>query len=152
GLGSECRDLPGFVVLNSGLIPPGGVDCFTSGFLPASYQGSVFKAGDVPVPNVAPSPGQGRKLELLRSLDEGVLGRVGHHDALEPGIANYELGARMQTAIPELADIAGESKATRALYGLDDPYEPARIYGRQCLVARRLVERGVRFVEVLCPA
>ncbi len=152
GLGSECRDLPGFVVLNSGLIPPGGVDCFTNGFLPASYQGSIFRAGDTPVANASPSPGQARKLDLLRTLDGGVLDRVGHHDALEASIANYELAARMQTAIPELTAIAGESKATRDLYGFDDPFEPTRIYARQCLVARRLVERGVRFVEVLCPA
>ncbi len=114
GLGSECRNLPGFVVLNSGLIPPGGVDCFTSGFLPASYQGSIFKAGNVPVANVEPSPNQARKLDLLRTLDQGVLGRVGDHDALEAAIANYELAARMQTAIPELTNLHGESRATRS--------------------------------------
>jgi hypothetical protein len=151
GLGSECRDLPGFVVLNCGLIPPGGVDCFNSGFLPASYQGSVFKAGETPVANITPVGDQGRKLDLLRRLDRGVLGRLGHHDALEAAIANYELAARMQTAVPGLTAIEGESKVTRDLYGLDDPYPPARLYARQCLVARRLVERGVRFVEVLCP-
>jgi hypothetical protein len=152
GLGSECRDLPGFVVLNSGLIPPGGVDCFNSGFLPASYQGSIFGAGDVPLANVTPAPDQARKLELIRSLDSGVIGRVGHHDALEAAVANYELAARMQTAVPELTDLAGESRATRALYGLDDEFAATRTYGHQCLMARRLVERGVRFVEVLCPA
>ncbi len=152
GLGSECRDLPGFVVLNSGLIPPGGLDCFNSGFLPASYQGSVFKAGKIPVANVEPAPGQKRELELLRSLDSGVIGRIGQHDAIEAAIANYELAAKMQTAVPDLADLTGESRPTRDLYGLDDPYAPTRIYAHQCLVARRLVERGVRFVEVLCPS
>jgi hypothetical protein len=151
GLGSESRDLPGFVVLQCDLVPPGGADCYGSGFLPASYQGSVFKASETPVANIRPSARQGAKLDLLRSLDRGTLDRSGHDDAIESAIANYELAARMQTAVPGLVDLAGESKATRELYGLDDPYGPARTYGRQCLMARRLVERGVRFVEVLCP-
>jgi hypothetical protein len=151
GLGSECRNLPGFVVLNSGLIPPGGADCFTNGFLPASYQGSVFKAGDTPVANIKPSGGQAAKLELLRKLDRENLEHLGHNDAIESAISNYELAGRMQTAVPDLVEIRGESKATRDLYGLDAAYAPTRLYGRQCLVARRLVERGVRFVEVLCP-
>ena len=152
GLGSESEDLPGFVVLSCGMIPPGGSDNFGNGFLPATYQGSVFKAGPEPVANVSPSPGQARKLGLLKALDAEALDRIGHHDALEAAIANDELAARMQLAVPELMEIGGESRATRALYGLDDPYAPARMYGRNCLTARRLVERGVRFVEVLCPA
>ncbi|HEU5118785.1 MAG TPA: DUF1501 domain-containing protein, partial [Isosphaeraceae bacterium] len=86
------------------------------------------------------------------SLDQGVIGRIGEHDAIEAAIANYELAAKMQTAVPDLADLGGESKRTRELYGLDDPYPPTRLYAHQCLVARRLVERGVRFVEVLCPS
>jgi hypothetical protein len=151
GLGSECAELPGFVVLNSGLIPPGGVDCFTSGFLPASYQGSVFKAGSNPIENVVPSPGQARKLEAIRSLDRGLLGRIGKNQALEAAIANYELAAQMQTSIPELLDLRDESALTKKRYCLEDTNEATRLYGRQCLIARRLVERGVRFVEVLCP-
>jgi hypothetical protein len=151
GLGTENRDLPAFVVLDSGLIPPGGSDCFTSGFLPASFQGSIFKAGGSPVENVRPSSNQARKLALLSRLEQGVPQRLGDHDAIEAAIGNYELAARMQVSIPTLVDIDGESRPTRALYGLDDDFPPARIYGRQCLVARRLVERGVRFVEVLCP-
>jgi hypothetical protein len=151
GLGSESRNLPGFVVLNSGLIPPGGADCFTNGFLPASYQGSVFKAGDTPVANIRPVGDQRAKLGLIHALDRETLDRVGHNDAMESAIANYELAGRMQTAVPELVEISRESKATRALYGLDDPYPQTQLYGRQCLTSRRLVERGVRFVEVLCP-
>ncbi len=155
GLGSECRDLPGFVVLNGGLIPPGGVDCFGSGFLPASYQGSVFRAEGQPVANIRPTEAGGdaqkRKLALMRTLDRDVLDRVGRHDALEASISNYELAFKMQTSVPGLMDLAGESKATQKLYGLDDEYGPTRIFGRECLVARRLVERGVRFVELLCP-
>ena len=151
GLGSESRDLPGFVVLNSGLIPPGGLDCFNSGFLPASFQGSIFKAGDTPVANIKPAGDQRAMLGLLRLLDREAIERVGTNDAMESAIANYELAGRMQTAVPDLVEIVGESKATRDLYGLDDPYPQTRLYGRQCLVARRMVERGVRFVEVLCP-
>ncbi len=156
GLGSECQDLPGFVVLNGGLIPPGGLDCFNSGFLPAAYQGSVFKPDRTPVADIAPTEptaaDQQKKLALLRSLDRGVLGRLGHHDSLEAAISNYELAFRMQSAVPELMSLDGESRATQALYGLDDPYPPTRIFARECLIARRLVERGVRFVELLCPS
>jgi hypothetical protein len=148
--------LPGFVVLNGGLIPPGGVDCFNSGFLPAAFQGSIFKPGDAPLANITPaepSPAhQRRKLELLRTLDHGVLGRMGHHDGVEAAIANYELAFRMQAAVPELMSDRGESAATRQLYGFDDPYPPTQIFARECLIARRLVERGVRFVELLCPS
>ena len=155
GLGSECRDLPGFVVLNGGLIPPGGVDCFGSGFLPASYQGSIFKAEGAPVANIrrleAAPEAQSRKLTLMRQLDRDVLDRVGHHDQLEASIANYELAFKMQTAVPGLMDLAGETTETKKLYGLDDEYAPTRIFARECLVARRLIERGVRFVELLCP-
>jgi hypothetical protein len=155
GLGSENRDLPGFVVLNGGLIPPGGIDNFGSGFLPANQQGSLFKLGREPVANLQPreaSPDlQRRKLGLLRRLDHSYLERLGGAPQVEAAIANYELAFRMQAAVPGLVDLAGESAATRALYGLDDEYEPTRIFGQECLLARRLVERGVRFVELTCP-
>jgi hypothetical protein len=156
GLGSECQELPAFVVLNGGLIPPGGMDCFNSGFLPAAYQGSIFKPQDPAIANIdraEPTPqDQRRKLDLLRTLDQGVLGRIGRQDALEAAIANYELAFRMQTAVPDLMSLNTESAATARLYGLDDSYPPARIFARECLIARRLVERGVRFVELLCPS
>lgn len=156
GLGNENEDLPGFVVLNGGLVPPGGLDNFNSGFLPASFQGSVFKPGAHPVANIQPTePGPGMqsaKLDLMRRLDRGVVGRLGRIDALESAIANYELAYRMQSAVPELLAVDGESAATRALYGLDAPVEQTRTFGTQCLLARRLVERGVRFVELTCPA
>jgi hypothetical protein len=152
GLGSECRDLPGFVVLNSGMIPPGGLDCFNSGFLPASYQGSLFGGGDAPVADIRRAEPTDRlqqnKLALLRKLDAGVLGRIGKVDTLESAIGNYELAFRMQSAVPELVNLAGESKATLDLYGIGEP--KTEIFARQCLIARRLVERGVRFVELLC--
>ncbi len=155
GLGSECQDLPGFVVLNGGLIPSGGIDCFGSGFLPASYQGTLFKAGKTPLANVRPletSPHlQSRKLALLRRLDRGVVDRMGKVDQLESAIANYEMAFRMQATVPELVDIRNESEATKKLYGFDSDYEPTRLYARQCLLARRMVEKGVRFIELTCP-
>jgi uncharacterized protein DUF1501 len=155
GLGSESRDLPGFVVLNGGLIPRGGVDCFSNGFLPAAYQGSILRAGSQPVANIAPReewPGlQHRKLSLLARLDGEALERRGHDDAMESAIANQELAFRMQAAVPELMELKGETDATRRLYGFDSPSEGTRIFARQCLLARRLVERGVRFIELTCP-
>jgi hypothetical protein len=152
GLGTGNKDLPTFIVLNGGLIPSGGLDNFNSGFLPAAFQGSVFRAGNPPVANVnrlEPTAAQQRtKLELVKKLDQ-LAGPRG--DAIESAIANYETAYRMQTAIPELMDVAGETEATRKLYGLDSPYQPTVTFGTQCLVARRLVERGARFLELTCP-
>jgi len=153
GLGSECHDLPGFIVLDGGLTPPGGLDNFNSGFLPATYQGSVFRNSQTPVADLKPREKtreeQRAKLDLLAKLDSGVLGRIGHDDKLEAAIANYELAFRMQTAVPQILDLGNESKATLDLYGVNEP--KTRIYGRNCLIARRLVERGVRFIELTCP-
>ncbi len=155
GLGSECRDLPGFVVINGGLIPVGGLDNFTSGFLPASYQGSIFTADNPPVANIVrqePSDGlQRNKLALLKQLDEQVADRLGRVDAVESAITNYELAYRMQSAVPDLMDLKNETEATQRLYGLDTKTKGTASFARQCLLARRLVERGVRFVELTCP-
>ena len=153
GLGSECRDLPGFVVLGSGLIPPGGIDCFGNGFLPAAYQGSLFRHGSQPVSDLTPPGGEsaktrGAKRDLLRKLDAAAKEKYGDRDPLEAAIANYELAFRMQNAVPELTDLAKETDATKAMYGLGDP--KTEVFGRQCLIARRMVEKGVRFVELLC--
>lgn len=155
GLGSECQNLPGFVVLNGGLIPPGGLDCFHNGFLPATFQGSIFKQGQHPVADLArvetASIAQERKLNLMRQLDQGALNRLGQHDELESAINNYELAYQMQTAVPDLMEIQSETKATQELYGLNAEFPQTRTYGQQCLIARRLVERGVRFIELTCP-
>ena len=114
-----------------------------------------LQAGGPPVANISPTEStpdlQRKKLDLLRTLDQGVLGRMGRHDGLEAAIANYELAFRMQAAVPELMSLSGESAATERLYGLVDPYPPTQIFARECLIARRLVERGVRFIELLCP-
>ena len=155
GLGTEATDLPGFVVLNGGLIPSGGWDNFGNGFLPASHQATVFKTGKEPLADIRPResrPGvQQAKLGLLNRLDQGVLNRLGKVDELESAIANYEMAYRMQAAVPELIDVKGETEATRKLYGLDSKYDPTRTFGMQCLIARRLVEKGVRFIELTCP-
>ena len=155
GLGSECHDLPGFVVLNSGKMPIGGPDNFNSGFLPATYQGSVFRAGADPVAYIKPLDREPRvqrsKLDAMRELDRAVAERFAHADALESAMANYEMAFRMQSAVPDFLDLAGESAATRRLYGLDSADTMTRQFAESCLKARRLVERGVRFVEVTMP-
>jgi len=154
GLGSSNHDLPGFVV-NGGLIPPGGVDCFGNGFLPATYQGTLVNANGAPLPNVAAiekDPArQSAKQRLAQRLNRAGLLRAAGDDALESAIANAELAGRMQSAVPDFLDLSGESEATRQLYGCDAPYAPTRIYARECLLARRLIERGVRFVELTIP-
>ena len=155
GLGSECRELPGFIVINGGLIPPGGLDNFNSGFLPATYQGSIFTADNPPVANITrqePTAGlQQNKLALLKQLDERTAERLGRVDAVESAIANYELAYRMQTAVPDLMEMKDETESTRRMYGLDATTKGTASFARQCLLARRLVERGVRFVELTCP-
>jgi hypothetical protein len=155
GLGTENQNLPGFVVLNGGLIPPGGLPNFGSGFLPASYQGSIFRPDNPPVANIQPLESdpdrQRRKLSLLAKLDHSTREHWGHADALESAIANQELAFRMQSAVPDLMDLSGETDETQRMYGMEHSYEPTRIYARQCLMARRLVERGVRFIELTCP-
>jgi hypothetical protein len=156
GLGTECEDLPHFVVLNGGLIPPGGLDNFGSGFLPASYQGSVFGLGDSPVADIRPRESaasvQRRKLDLIRKLDLTAAERYGHDDQLESAIVNYELAAKMQLAVPVLMDLSGETRETQEMYGMFDEFPNTQTFGRECLLARRLVERGVRFIELTCPS
>ena len=153
GLGSASENLPGYVVLESGLIPPGGLDIFGSGFLPATYQGTLFRRGEHPVADLRPleeGPAQQKnKLALVDKLNHGVLQRFGQVSEIEAAISNYEMAFRMQSAVPELWDLSKESAATKALYGIDE--ELTSEFGRECLIARRLVERGVRFIELLTP-
>lgn len=155
GLGSECQNLPGFVVINGGLIPPGGLDCFGSGFLPASYQGSVFKPSGTGVANIRrmekSAEIQREKLNLVRQLDRLAQPSFREHDSIESAIRNYELAYEMQTAVPDVMSIANEPAHIQKLYGLDAEYKATRIYGAQCLMARRMIEQGVRFVELTCP-
>jgi hypothetical protein len=158
GLGSENDDLPGYIVVNGGLIPPGGLDNFTNGFLPATYQGSVFKPTATGLANVgrrdASKDAQIAKLDFARGLDRSFATRLSGSgtapDALESAITNQELAYRMQTSVPDLLDLSGETEAIKHDYGCDSEHEPTRIFATECLFARRMVERGVRFVELTC--
>ncbi|SDM37006.1 DUF1501 domain-containing protein [Kriegella aquimaris] len=155
GLGSENKNIPGYVVLDGGLIPPGGLDNFKNGFLPASYQASVLRAGAEPVANIRPQESiqnlQEQKLGFIKQLDQNLIGKMGEVDAVESAISNYELAYKMQSSIPELTEFGAESEATKKLYGLDSDDPHTKGYASQCLLARRLVERGVRFIELTCP-
>ena len=155
GLGTENRNLPGFVVLNGGLIPPGGLDCFGSGFLPATYQGSVFLPQSEPVANInrkeASDSLQKNKLSLLGELDEHTLMQMDYDPQVEAAIQNYETAYQMQTSVPELMDLSGESELVKKSYGMNSDFKNTRTFGTQCLLARRLVQRGVRFIELTCP-
>jgi hypothetical protein len=152
-LGSPGDSLPNYVLLNNEVIPNGGLENYGSAFLPASHAATMLRANGVPMDNIAPfdPPAvQNRKLELLREQDLAFARSTGD-DAIESAIKNYEIASRMQTSIPELTDVSRESAATRRLYGVDDSNEYKRSYSVQCLRARRLMEAGVRFVEVTCP-
>jgi hypothetical protein len=155
GLGSENRNLPGFVVLNFDTVPCGGLENFSSGFLPANQQATILKADGVPIDNLVPADKnrlvQRTKLDLLKDQDGAFARSLGGDDAVESAIRNYELAYRMQSLVPDVLDLASETAETQRLYGIDSKNPHQRLYGIQCLRARRLVERGVRFVEVGCP-
>ncbi len=155
GLGSDNQNLPGFIVLNGGLIPVGGLDNFNSGFLPASYQGSVFRPADPPVANLRrleKTPElQKRKADYVKALDAQARAVPGYDEQFESAVRNYELSENMEAVAPETMDLSKETEATKKLYGLDAAYPQTQIYARQCLSARRMIERGVRFVELTCP-
>ena len=154
GLGSESKDLPGYVVLRSGgaAIPHGGVSLFSNGFLPAEHQATIINAdAKDSVRNITPrepDPQQRQRLAFIKRMDRGFADTMSSDTHVESAIRNYELAYRMQSAVPELVDIAGETKATKEMYGLDSNNPRKAAYARQCLLARRLVERGVRFVEL----
>ncbi len=152
GLGSESQNLPGFVVLlDNDREPPGGTRVWGTGFMPATYQGTRFRQDGSPILYLTP-PGsvsdkrQRRKLDFLARLNRHHLASRAGDDELEARIAAYELAYRMQSHAPEAVDIKQETAATRTLYGLDDKTTAA--FGRNCLLARRLVERGVRFIQL----
>lgn len=155
GLGSENQNLPGFVVLQSGgaTVPHGGVGLFSNGYLPAQHQASILQVDrDPALANVRPGERddlQRLRLGFIRECDER-FADVAVDPQVEAAIRNYETAYQMQTAVPELCDLAGESEATKRLYGLDSTDKNLAGYARQCLVARRLIERGVRFVELSC--
>ncbi|HEV3117905.1 MAG TPA: DUF1501 domain-containing protein [Gemmataceae bacterium] len=150
GIGSESQNLPGFVVLQSGPRGPrGGAALWANGFLPTSYQGVPFRTGSEPILNLTNPRGinrsrQGRALAAIRDLNAERLNATGDSE-IATRIASYEMAFRMQTSAPELIDIGKESKQTLSMYGA----EPGKVsFANNCLLARRLVERGVRFVQL----
>lgn len=152
GLGAESQSLPAYVVLTDpGGHPVDGVRNWSNGFMPPLFQGTVVRSAEPRILNLDPPPrlkggAQEQNLALLARLNRDHLERHPGESDLEARIASYELAARMQTAAKEALDLTGETAATRRLYGLDDPV--TREYGTRCLIARRLVERGVRFVQL----
>jgi uncharacterized protein (DUF1501 family) len=150
GLGSECQDLPGFVVLQSGPRGPrGGAVNWGSGFLPTTYQGVPFRGTGEPIlnltrPAAVTADGQRDALDALRDLNLQRSVATGDPE-IATRIAAYEMASRMQSSAPELIDLKAESAATLKLYGIEDQ-RPS--FARNCLLARRLVERGVRFVQL----
>lgn len=152
GLGTESQDLPAYMVLTDpGGHPVDGVHNWTNGWMPPLYQGTVLRPTEPRILNLQPPAHlqgklQSQNLAFLNQLNQKHLQRLpGEHD-LEARIASYELAARMQTAAAEALDISGESAATLQLYGIDRP--ESKEYGTRCLIARRLIERGVRFVQL----
>jgi hypothetical protein len=153
GLGSLNQDLPGFIVLGDPRgATIGGAGVWGNGFLPAAFQGTLFRNGDTPIvdlhrPAAVSAQQQRSELDLLKWFNEKHAAERTNASELDARIASYELAFRMQSKAPELVDVNSESEATRKLYGLDDPVSES--FGRQCLLARRMVERGVRYVMCL---
>ena len=155
GLGSENQNLPAYVLLNNDWVPNGGLENFGSSFLPASHQATTLRPAGAPVDNIIPSDPrdlQQRKLALLAEQDREFAHQSADTRAIEGAIAGYETAFRMQSTVPELSDISKEPAHIRKLYGVDASDEHQRLYATQALRARRLVESGVRFVEITCPS
>ncbi|MCX6589819.1 MAG: DUF1501 domain-containing protein [Acidobacteria bacterium] len=151
GLGSESQNLPGFVVLSSGSGTSGGSDNFSSGFLPTTYAGTPFRSTGDPIlylknPEGVDAARQRARLDALRDLNE-MRQTVTGDEEISSRIHSYELAFRMQSSSPELLDFSGESQATKEMYGIGQ--EATNAYGTNCLLARRMIERGVRFVMLM---
>ncbi|MFO0939091.1 MAG: DUF1501 domain-containing protein [Gemmataceae bacterium] len=154
GLGSENRNMPGFVVLpDPGGWPKGGAPAWGNGYLPAAYQGTVFRGGASPIVNLETPPGispaqQRKTIDFTNALNREHMQARERDSELSARIASYELAYRMQSSAADVVDTTKETAATRTLYGLDRK-ETAE-FGLRCLLARRMVERGVRFVQLYC--
>ncbi len=155
GLGSANQNLPGFVVLQSGgaVVPHGGVGLYSNGYLPGQHQASILKAdGTLALANIKPGEAdaaQRRRLGFIQEVDQA-FAETTREPQVEAAIRNYETAYRMQAAVPEVCDLNGETEATQQMYGMNSPDKLTASYARQALLARRLVERGVRFVELSC--
>ncbi len=155
GLGTENENLPAYVVLNNDWVPNGGLENFGSSFLPASHQATLMRAQGTPVDNIVPADAtdvQRKKLSLLSKVDATFAAQTSDAQAIEAAIANYETAFRMQSTVPEIADITREPMHIQKLYGIDSEDTHQQLYATQALRARRLVEAGVRFVEITCPS
>jgi len=151
GLGSENQNMPGFVVMTELALPQAGSTNWSNGFLPAYYQGTRLRSQGSPILDLQPPAyrtrqHQRRALDELAKLNAAHLKRHPQHDVLASRIESYELAYRMQTAVPGIVDLNTETEQTKRMYGLDD--EVTEPFGRQCLMARKLVEKGVRFVQI----
>lgn len=155
GLGTQNQNLPGFITLS----PPTGAQNYGAAFLPAIYQGTPigsnrrvrrFQNSDDSLPNIKnpqlSDEQQRLQLDFVKSLNQGKLEKEVHHPEVEGVIESFELAFRMQSEVPRLLDIDTESQATKDLYGIDD--QATSSFGRQCLLARRFAEAGVRFIEI----
>ncbi len=153
GLGSETQNLPAFVVLMDRGMPPSGQTNWGNGFLPAQHQGVVFRSQAAPILDLSPPASisrdeQREAYQLLEKMNEEHLAKHPHEGELAARIAAYELAARMQTSAPDVADLSNETAATHRLYGTDRSDIRHARFSRNCLMARRLLEHGVRFVSV----
>ncbi|HEV3437495.1 MAG TPA: DUF1501 domain-containing protein [Gemmata sp.] len=152
GLGTERKELPAYVVLSDpGGLPVDGPNNWSSGFLPAVYQGTPFRATGSPVAHLAnpadvTADARRNQLDLLNGLNAAHLRKHTGNAELEARLGHYELAAKMQTAVPDVLDLSKETEETRKLYGIDNPKSAE--YGKRCMLARRLIERGVRFVQI----
>jgi hypothetical protein len=153
GLGSGNRNLPTFVVAVDQGLPLGGSKTWSAGFLPGVYAGTLLRQGDTPILNLLPpkevtDERQRSKLEFLKELNTMHAEERPEEAELEARIRSFELAYQMQAAGPECVDLTSETEVTKELYGMNTP--ETAVFGKNCLLARRLVERGVRFVELYC--
>lgn len=151
GLGSLNDNLPAFVVLPELAFPQGGSANWSNGFLPAQFQGTTFRPQGTPILNIEPPPGvsryhQRKSIDLIQAFNEQHAQRHAEQDELQARMANYELAFRMQMEVPDIIDLDKEDAKTKTLYGIDQA--TTHDFGRKCLLARRLVEKGVRFVQL----
>lgn len=151
GLGSENQNLPGYVVMTELALPQGGSTNWSNGFLPPHYQGTRLRPEGSPLLDLASQPNKSREhqrraLDELAWLNRKHLERSGEDQKLAARIESYELAYRMQSEVPNVIDLRQETRETQQLYGMDDP--ETEVFGKQCLMARRLVENGVRFVQI----
>ena len=151
GLGSENQDLPGYIVLAEAGFPQGGSGNWTNGFLPAYYQGTPLRAEGSPILDIHPPAWKTREhqrtnLDVLADLNRGHMAEHPGHDELAARMANYELAYRMQTEVPGVIDIESEPESIKEMYGLED--KETGQFARRCILARRMIEKGVRFVQI----